>query len=194
MRLKQIGIEQQRSLIGLNVTPAKLEITNNVRRIKSANMELSTPKISGIEPPAFTLDFSALMSDFGNKSAPEFTQSAGQEASAACMQGVAKTSSDGDYLASTEFPGNRVAELQKRDNQAQEHDFNVGVTPRNPPDISWDELSIPQVKWSKPDLQLEWDEDYMPEVTASRADVEVYLQNSTKMKISVTEPNNDVYA
>lgn len=180
-------IEQQYAAIGIQSTPAQMHITTNRPQmsIHHTPAEVSVERID----PSFTLDWQRVWSESGLKRPNELSRSERDKAYQKTMDAIGADVQEGNYLSDLTQPGDRVAELHKRENlKPSDITFNITSMPESPPDVTWDTGSI-NISWSRYNLTIEWDSmDYMPDIVVDPPySVEVFLRNQPSIRISVEE-------
>ena len=184
-RIPTIKIEQQYAEIGVNNNHAQLRINNPRKQMRVTNdapnmdFESTMPKVSkkktnsgpGVKSPA------ALPAEIN-------TRGRGGVAGS-----TRKALEDGSYPGEFMEPGEKVAN-QGRSRAAenfQSHQFNIGLTPEDPAEISWEKGQM-RVSWSSHSLVIDWDGDYMPQVSVDPPhSVEVYLRTKPYFRVLVEE-------
>ncbi|MDR0858012.1 MAG: DUF6470 family protein [Oscillospiraceae bacterium] len=185
MTISRLVIDQQFAQLGVKFTPAQMTVSTNIVA-PEIDTETSKPKIDS-EVPAFTLNFSKLMSDVGVATPSEATDQYAGKGLDTSIQGTQVAANDGDYLASTDKPGDRVAQIAKQHNRPKMPETNVASIPKAPPQITWSKGSV-NINWSDHNVNIDWNSNYLPEIKIDpRASVEVYLRNQPKITISVEE-------
>jgi len=187
MTLAKVVIDQQYASLDIKITPAKMSLQTNARHIVNNNTtDTKISSISGMDAPAFELDFSALMSDIGVKDPKEFQQSFTAKSQAAASETIANTVSDGHAMAATQNNGNVIPQLAKQHSVRKEPEFEFTNIPSKPAQLTWQNQQL-DINWGGKSVSLEWSDDYMPKVTVDpRATVEVALRNQPKLTITVT--------
>ncbi|MDR0936319.1 MAG: DUF6470 family protein [Oscillospiraceae bacterium] len=185
MTISRLVIDQQFAQLGVKFTPAQMTVSTNTA-MPEISTETAKPKIES-EVPAFTLNFSKLMSDVGVATPSEATDKYAGKGLNTSITGTQTAAKDGDYLGSTEKPGDRVAQIAKQHNRPVMAEANVASIPKAPPQITWSKGSV-NIDWSNHSVNIDWNSNYLPEIKIDpRASVEVYLRNQPKITISVEQ-------
>jgi hypothetical protein len=182
-------IEQQFAAIGVNVTPAHVEI--EMPRL-SMNITTENPKMTiDRKAPSFEMDLDpfdgedalrepdALIGDvFGDGVFKDERKAYSEIAD----NGVRRGS------RSAARKGSRVAAISRRKlMQSARRDIKIKTAPPNRPKVKWDPGYI-HIDWSNHRINIDWEGEYIPELTVDPPySIEIYLRNKPYFRITVEE-------
>jgi hypothetical protein len=145
--------------------------------------------------PTFQIDLQPYRDEVNLKQPDRLTADFGSQAHVASLDGIAEASRDGDFLASTEKPGNRVAQIARRKLQkSAQRELNIKAIPSRRPKVTWDPGYV-HIDWSGHRISIDWEGEYMPELTVDPPySIEVFLRNKPYFRITVEEGENPYQA
>jgi hypothetical protein len=166
------------ALIGINTTPTKLKISQ-----PRADIEMHTKQamvIMKTEPIQIKIDQSQCFNEAGLKNNEAFTEDIVQRAAQAVLDGMARSSTEGDYMANIENKSNAIAEIAA-DNSITTYDFNVDFIPK----------SRPKIEFVGGNVDIQVDEGYVdlkvtpnkPIIDVEVGGIEFYLRQKPDIKI-----------
>lgn len=182
--MPRLHIEKQDAQIGIKTTNAKLQIQN--RRPK---MKFSAPvptMQADTKQAAFKVDWQRVRSESGLPGPITKGQQLAGEAQQQALEYTGQVVQDGNYIASTELGGNRVAAIEADRSFDRMPEINLGSMPQNLPNVQWEPGFI-HISWSNTQMQVEWDNEYMPTFSVEPHSVEIFLRNQPYIRISVME-------
>jgi hypothetical protein len=180
-------IEQQFAAIGVNVTPAHVEIemprlSMNITT-ESAKMTIDrknptfemdfTPYNGGdiLEPDVLVgdnIDQNALENEYRNGGG--LAKYAGRRGLGAAKKGV----------RATQAPRRKLKQLAIRD-------IKVKTAPPNRPKVKWDPGYL-HIDWSGHRINIDWEGEYIPDITVDPPySIEIYLRNKPYFRITVED-------
>lgn len=176
----QVTINQTFGRVGIDYTPAVFKM-----RVQPADIEFKqTPAefILKSDPPAIKIDLTRTRASMGYKNIVPLAKDFAQEGIEAAQAEIRRTAGEGDRLARVEAGGSPFSEIAAAA-AWPEHDFNITMIPKVPPDISYTGgvKAKSQVGKFSLDTQV-----HFPEGSATRAKLEIYLKEKPNMNINVT--------
>ena len=187
MAIQQIRIVQQRAEIGVRTTPAKLNIQMPRGQI---NINNQTPQMSIDEKmPTFKVDRQKLNSEIGLAGPLTLAKDFRNKGKQTALRAAAAAKNDGNLLANHKIPGDKVPRVAR--NRAMERlgtkDFNVGLMPQSPPEVSWDKGYM-RINWSSHSVVIDYSGDYKPDISVDQKySVEVFLRTKPYIRVMVEE-------
>jgi hypothetical protein len=182
--ISRVVIDQEFASVGIKITPAQMQITTPRPHMK-IDQEMPRMEIQS-EKPTFDVDMSRVHAETGLKNPRDLLNDMRGKANTVTMDYIGEKVAEGDYAASIEQPGNRIAQFAK--SKAMEaSNISLNAAPRSLPEVSWNKGSI-DITWSNHKFNIEWDGEYTPEVVIDpRYSVEVFLRNRPSITITVEE-------
>ncbi|MDR0952178.1 MAG: DUF6470 family protein [Oscillospiraceae bacterium] len=189
--ISRIIIEQQMAAIGVRTTPANLQITtpSPEMTITQENAEFTVES----ERPTFKVNQKKLRREMNLADPVTFNQELGSKAQQAVHNGIKSKSQEGDFIASVQQQGNRIAMISKQKSIAKtKKAANIALMPPSKPEIEWNPGYV-RINWSGHNVKIEWEGEYMPEMVVDPPySVEVFLLREPQFRITV-EPGDDPY-
>lgn len=184
--VSRLVIDQQFAQIGIKITPAKLNITMPKRKMKIVQ-EMPKMKIE-IEKPTFEINMKKIRNEMGFKDPMTFMREIKNSAINRIYDYISQAVNDGNQIAKVDQKGNRIALVSRaRSLKQSEKEINIGLMPKNLPEIEWTKGSI-KIKWTKKNFKIEWEGECKPEIIVDpKHSVEVYLREKPYIKISVED-------
>lgn len=166
------------ALISINTTPTKVKITQ-----PRADFEMHQKQakvITKMEPGQIIIDQSQCFNEAGLKNNVAFLDDMKQRATQDFLQGIDRTTSEGNTMAAIENNVNALAEIALN-NSIQTYDFNIDFIPKSRPIIDF--------KGGRIDIQV--DEGYveikakpnLPTIDVEVGGIEFYLRQKPDIKI-----------
>lgn len=184
--INRILIEQQYATIGVNVTPAQMNIT--MPRMQMT-VESQTPQMTvERQMPQFKVNWTKVRSESGLKTPSEVSKDISFEARKAVGDFMTNSADDSNYISSVDKPGNRIAQVYRRKSLSQDRvEVNIGTMPQSLPEVEWTPGSI-DVSWSDHQLEVSWEGTCMPEVVIDPPfSIEIYLRDKPYIRIVVED-------
>jgi len=189
MSTLRIKIDQQLAQIGVNNTPAKMNISLprvQMRvRTEAAQMEVDR------QAPTFKVNRRKINDESGLKAPLAFAKDFSGKGRQAALRGIGQNSRDGDFLANPDIPGKeavpRLAKSKAMSRLASKKEINIGLMPESSPEIQWDKGHM-RINWSRHSVVIDWEGDYLPEMTVDpKHSVEVFLRTQPYFRVMVEE-------
>jgi hypothetical protein len=139
--------------------------------------------------PQFSVNTRKLRADMNLLTPLDFTIQARDNGRQTVMQGIARYGREGDFLGDLRNPGDRMGQLARSrvmSEMLRRREFNIGLLPRDRPEMHWDTGSI-NINWSQHRLSVDWDGNHNPQLTVDPYNVDVYIQNQPYFRITVEE-------
>lgn len=173
-----LRITKTDALIGINTTPAKVKISQPKAELEMHQKQAKV--IINTEPAKIKIDQTQCFNEAGLKNNEAFFADMVQRSTQDLLEGIARTISEGDFLASIENKTDAVAEIAAN-NSIKTYDFNVDFIPKSRPKID--------VVGGTIDIQV--DEGYveikakpnMPIFDVEVGGIEFYLRQKPDLKI-----------
>ena len=187
MAIQRIRIDQQRAEIGVRTTPAKLNIKMPRGQV---SIDSETPKMSiDDKMPTFKVDRQKLNSEIGLSGPLTLAKDFRNKGKQTALRAAGAAKNDGNFLANYKIPGDKVPRLAK--NKEMERlgtkDFNVGLMPSSPPELSWDK-GFMRINWSNHSVVIDYSGDYKPDISVDQTySVEVFLRTKPYIRVMVEE-------
>lgn len=125
-----LEIRQTYARIGIETTPAKLEMQSQLARLelhqKHAKVNIHT------EPVRVEIDQYEAFASAGLKNNADLIREAAQRGYQQALEYIGKYAEDGDMLAAIERGGNPLADIAERDSHT-EHEFGMDTIPKAGP-------------------------------------------------------------
>jgi hypothetical protein len=182
-------IEQQFAAIGVNITPAHVEI--EAPRL-SMNITTEKPEMTiDRQAPTFEMDI-----DFfgGNRALNEppdvlvvdaFDNEVFKDELKPYSELVDTDKRNGH---GTPRKGSRIAAISRRKlMQSARRNIKIKTVPQNHPKIKWDPGYV-HINWSSYRVNIDWEGEYIPEITVDPPySIEIYLRNKPYFRITVED-------
>jgi len=187
MAIQRIRIDQQRAEIGVRTTPAKLNIKMPRGQV---NIDNQTPEMRvDKQMPRFKVDRQKLNSEIGLSGPLTLAKDFRNKGKQTALRAAGAAKNDGNFLANYKIPGDKVPRLAK--NKEMERlgtkDFNVGLMPSSPPELSWDK-GFMRINWSNHSVVIDYSGDYKPDISVDQMySVEVFLRTKPYIRVMVEE-------
>lgn len=124
----EIRLASQPSLVGIEQKPTRMNLRWKQPELR---MESTPPRVElESEGPSLSLDQTAVWEELGTGGVYHLIAENHTISQQKIMEAIAKISSEGDFLAAIENPGNTIAALA---DPYEEREFNVGVIPKSRP-------------------------------------------------------------
>jgi hypothetical protein len=178
-------VEQQFAAIGVNVTPAHIEI--EMPKL-SMNITTELPKMTiDRKTPTFEMDFDPYIE--GDILEPDVL--VGENIARSAFEderkdGAAQARPGGRRAAGRR--GSRIAQTPRRKlKQLALRDIKLKIAPPNRPKVKWDPGYL-HIDWSGHRINIDWEGEYIPDVTVDPPySIEIYLRNKPYFRITVEE-------
>lgn len=183
--IPKIIIDQQRALIGVKTTNAKVSVSTPRPKMRLKN---DLPKMEvEYKDPEFKLDWARVRAESGLMNPVDKTIEIAHETRQQVLEYTAEVAQEGNYIGKPELGGNRVAQVERqRSLKDGDTSINLGSMPKSMPNVEWDPASL-NISWSNTNLQIEWDSEYMPTFSVEPHSVEIFLRNKPYIKITVSD-------
>ena len=187
MAIQRINIDQQLAEIGVKTTPAKLNISmpRGTLTIKNERPEMKIER----KAPSFTVNKRKQNNESGLKGPLELAKGFRNKGRQAALRAAGQAKNDGNYLANHKVKGDKVPTLAKNKQMSRlgPKEFNVGLMPQTPADISW-EKGYMRINWSKHSVVIDYSGEYMPDMSVDpKYSVEVFLRKEPYFRVMVEE-------
>jgi hypothetical protein len=138
--------------------------------------------------PSFTVDFKDVQNETGLKRPDSLTKTSVASARRHALDAMAGYSSDGDYIGSTDQPGNRVAELARRKTlERSQKEANVALMPKSRPQIEWTPGRV-DINFTRPEVTVDCEGELLPRMSLEPPpSVEVYFKTRPSMDVRVEQ-------
>ena len=185
--IPKITIEQQMAAIGVEVTPAKIHISQQrpVMHISTETPQMSVER----KDPSFKVNRKKINTESGLKPPDEILKDISVNSINTALEFTNTTAKEGEFLSDVTKRGNRIAQIARSKNlkKALETEVNIASVPKSVPEVIWDPGYM-RINWSNHSVTIEWDGEYMPEMTVDPPySVEVFLRNKPYFRITVEE-------
>jgi hypothetical protein len=181
-------IEQQFAAIGVNITPAHVEIETPKL---SMNITTESPRMTiDRKAPTFEMDFDPY--NAGDVLEPDVL--VGDN----IAQNIFKDEYNKPDAGLTKRGVHRVAGAVKRANRAAQtprrklkqlaiRELKLKTAPPNRPKVKWDPGYL-HIDWSGHRINIDWEGEYIPDITVDPPySIEIYLRNKPYFRITVEE-------
>ena len=186
--IQKINIDQQIAQLGIRHTPARMNIKSQRMQMKIKN-EHAQMEIER-KAPSFRVNRKKLNSDMGVAGPVEFTAQFSEQGKAGALRGARTAVDDGNFLGEMRRKGDRVGPLARKKAMTaimKNKEINLGLTPKNRPEVVWDKGSM-TINWSRHSILIDWDGEYMPQLTVDpKYSVEIFLRTEPYFRVSVSE-------
>jgi len=186
--IPRITIEQQLAEIGVNITPAKM---NLVRPRMQMTITTESPQMEiERQNPSFKINRKKVNSESGLKPPSEFAAAYKTKGKQDALRAAKTSGEEGDYLGDLRKPGNKIAQLARSKSMAsatKKKQIDLGLMPKSSPEVVWDKGGL-SINWSKHSIVIDWDGEYMPQVTIDpKYSIEVFLRTEPFFQVIVDE-------
>ena len=189
MSTLRIKIDQQAAEIGINNTPARMNISmpKVQMRVRTEAAQMDVDR----QAPTFRVNRKKINNESGLKAPLALAKDFSNEGRRAALRGIGQNSKDGDFLANPDIPGEqavpRLAKSKAMSRLAAKKEINIGLMPQSSPEIQWDKGHM-RINWSRHSVVIDWEGDYLPEMTVDpRHSVEVFLRTQPYFRVMVEE-------
>ena len=189
--IQKLRIEQQLAEIGLNVTPAKMqiEIPRMKMKIKSEIPRMQIER----KAPSFKVNRRKINNESGLKAPLEFSREYRDKGLSDVLKGAKTAGEDGDFLGDARIRGDRISKLARNKAMAsamKKKKLELELMPQSSPEVEWDKGYM-RINWSKHSIVIDWDGEYMPQLTIDpKYSIEIFLRTEPYFKVTVEEMVN----
>jgi len=187
MAIHRLKIDQRFAEIGVRSTPARMNISTPrpQMRIKTETPQMQIDR----KYASFRINRRKINNESGLRSPLELAKVYRNKGKQGGMRAARNAVDDGNYLANSKVPGDKVPKLSKNKAMAalQKKEMNIGLMPQSSPEVTWDKGHL-RINWSKHSVVIDWDGEYMPTLTIDpKHSVDVFLRTQPHFRVMVEE-------
>ncbi|MBB2481641.1 hypothetical protein H5P36_15775 [Bacillus sp. APMAM] len=182
MEMSRIHMQSTFARIGMETTPSQQSIEQS-----SADMEIQQPQAQLYihrTPSVLTIDQSEAWADMDIKPISRRVAEFASKGYSDWLEGLAKTTEEGNELMKIEYHGKAIADISKRNGQLPTYDFNIGFIPRPfsvKINIEPGTLDI-QAEINKPNIQVS---AHKPNIEYQLGKVNIFMRQYPSLNIDI---------